>query len=111
MTWYKDILHLFTKLVTDPFKILLEMEPYARAIPKSYNVYNCIINAMTYALPFIVKAMSPILGIKRMTGLTHFDLVSALANASFLIFQIIIGAFVIWRLLSVTREVLGPIGA
>ena len=34
-----------------------------------------------------------------MTGLTHFDIVSAFGNASFLIFQIILGAFVIWRLL------------
>lgn len=27
MTWYKDILHLFTKLSDRSFKILLEMEP------------------------------------------------------------------------------------
>ena len=54
---------------------------------------------MTYALPLIVKAISPALGIKRMTELTHFDIVSAFGNVSFLIFQIILGAFVIWRLL------------
>ena len=42
-----------------------------------------------------------------MSGLTHFDIVSAFGNASFLIFQIILGAFVIWRLLILFREALG----
>ena len=54
---------------------------------------------MTYILPLLVKVIAPVLGIKRMTGLTHFDIVSAFGNGSFLIFQIILGAFVIWRLL------------
>ena len=58
-----------------------------------------VLYVMTYVLPLIVKAISPVLGIKRMTGLTHFDIVSVLGNASFLIFQIILGALVIWRLL------------
>lgn len=58
-----------------------------------------VLYVMTYVLPLIVKAISPVLGIKRMTGLTHFDIVSALGNASFLIFQIILGSLVIWRLL------------
>lgn len=58
-----------------------------------------VLYVMTYVLPLIVKAISPVLGIKRMTGLTHFDIVSAFGNASFLIFQIILGSLVIWRLL------------
>mgnify|MGYP006947896920 CR=1 FL=1 len=49
---------------------------------------------MTYSLPFMVKVISPLLGIKRITGLTHFDLVSTLASSTFLIFQIIIDLFV-----------------
>ena len=84
--------------MNDPFKILLENGSYARAI-LNLVTSTVVLYVMTYALPLIVKAVSPALGIKRMTGFTHFDIVSALANASFLIFQIIIGGFVIWRLL------------
>ena len=98
MTWYKDILHLFTKLSDRSFQNIIRNGTYTRAI-LNVIMSTIVLYVMTYALPFIVKAVSPALGIKRMTGLTHFDLVSALANASFLIFQIIIGAFVIWRLL------------
>jgi len=98
MTWYKDILHLFTKLSDRSFQNIIRNGTYTRAI-LNLIMSTIVLYVMTYALPFIVKAVSPALGIKRMTGLTHFDLVSALANASFLIFQIIIGAFVIWRLL------------
>ena len=98
MTWYKDILHLFTKLSDRSFQNIIKNGTYTRAI-LNLIISTIVLYVTTYALPFIVKAVSPALGIKRMTGLTHFDLVSALANASFLIFQIIIGAFVIWRLL------------
>ena len=98
MAWYKDILHLFTKLSDRSFQNIIKNGSYARAI-LNLIISTIVLYVVTYALPFIVKAISPVLGIKRMTGLTHFDLVSALANASFLIFQILIGAFVIWRLL------------
>ena len=98
MTWYKDILHLFTKLSDRSFQNIIRNGTYTRAI-LNLIMSTIVLYVMTYALPFIVKAVSPLLGIKRMTGLTHFDLVSALANVSFLIFQIIIGGFVIWRLL------------
>ena len=54
---------------------------------------------MTYSLPFMVKVISPMPRIKRMTGLTHFDVISILASSVFFNFQIIIGSFVIWRLL------------
>ena len=94
MVWYKDILHLFTKLSDRSFQNILRNGSYS----KSCNIYN-LLYVMTYVLPLIVKAISPVLGIKRMTGLTHFDIVSVLGNASFLIFQIILGALVIWRLL------------
>ena len=62
-------------------------------------VSTIVLYGMTYALPLLVKAIAPMLGIKRMTGFAYFDMISAVANASFLIFQILIGAFVIWRLL------------
>ena len=98
MTWYKDILHLFTKLSEQSFQNIIRNGSYGRAI-LNLITSTVILYVMTYALPLIVKAVSPALGIKRMTGLTYFDIVSAFGNASFLIFQIILGAFVIWQLL------------
>ena len=98
MTWYKDILHLFTKLSEQSFQNIIRNGSYARAI-LNLITSTVVLYVITYALPLIVKAVSPALGIKRMTGLTYFDIVSAFGNASFLIFQIILGAFVIWRLL------------
>ena len=98
MKWYKDILHLFTKLSDQSFQNILAYGTIARALT-NLVVSTIVLYGMTYALPLLVKAIAPMLGIKRMTGFAHFDMISAVANASFLIFQIIIGAFVIWRLL------------
>ena len=98
MNWYKDILHLFTKLSEQSFQNILAYGTIARAVT-NLVVSTIVLYGMTYALPLLVKAIAPMLGIKRMTGFAHFDIVSAVANASFLIFQILIGAFVIWRLL------------
>ena len=98
MKWYKDILHLFTKLSEQSFQNILSYGTIARAVT-NLVVSTIVLYGMTYALPLLVKAIAPVLGIKRMTGFAHFDMVSAVANASFLIFQILIGAFVIWRLL------------
>lgn len=98
MNWYKDILHLFTKLSEQSFQNILSYGTIARALT-NLVVSTIVLYVMTYALPLMVKAIAPVLGIKRMTGFAHFDMVSAVANASFLIFQILIGAFVIWRLL------------
>ena len=98
MNWYKDILHLFTKLSEQSFQNILSYGTIARALT-NLVVSTIVLYGMTYALPLMVKAIAPMLGIKRMTGFAHFDMVSAVANASFLIFQILIGAFVIWRLL------------
>ena len=98
MKWYKDILHLFTKLSDQSFQNILAYGTIARALT-NLVVSTIILYGMTYALPLLVKAIAPMLGIKRMTGFAHFDMVSAVANVSFLIFQILIGAFVIWRLL------------
>ena len=98
MNWYKDILHLFTKLSDQSFQNILSYGTIARALT-NLVVSTIVLYVMTYALPLMVKAIAPMLGIKRMTGFAHFDMVSAVANASFLIFQILIGAFVIWRLL------------
>ena len=98
MNWYKDILHLFTKLSDQSFQNILVYGTTVRAVT-NLVVSTIVLYGMTYALPLLVKAIAPILGIKRMTGFAHFDVVSALANSSFLIFQILIGAFVIWRLL------------
>ena len=98
MNWYKDILHLFTKLSEQSFQNILSYGTIARALT-NLVVSTIVLYVMTYALPLLVKAIAPMLGIKRMTGFAHFDMVSAVANASFLIFQILIGAFVIWRLL------------
>ena len=98
MNWYKDILHLFTKLSEQSFQNILSYGTIARAVT-NLVVSTIVLYVMTYALPLMVKAIAPMLGIKRMTGFAHFDMVSAVANASFLIFQILIGAFVIWRLL------------
>lgn len=98
MNWYKDILHLFTKLSEQSFQNILAYGTIARAVT-NLVVSTIVLYCMTYALPLLVKAIAPMLGIKRMTGFAHFDMVSAVANASFLIFQILIGAFVIWRLL------------
>lgn len=98
MKWYKDILHLFTKLSDQSFQNILAYGTIARALT-NLVVSTVVLYGMTYALPLLVKAIAPMLGIKRMTGFAHFDMISALANASFLIFQILIGAFVIWRLL------------
>ena len=98
MKWYKDILHLFTKLSDQSFQNILAYGTIARALT-NLVVSTIVLYGMTYALPLMVKAIAPMLGIKRMTGFAHFDMISAVANASFLIFQIIIGAFVIWRLL------------
>lgn len=98
MNWYKDILHLFTKLSDQSFQNILSYGTIARAVT-NLVVSTIVLYGMTYALPLMVKAIAPMLGIKRMTGFAHFDMISALANASFLIFQILIGAFVIWRLL------------
>ena len=98
MNWYKDILHLFTKLSEQSFQNILSYGTIARALT-NLVVSTIVLYGMTYALPLLVKAIAPMLGIKRMTGFAHFDIVSAVANASFLIFQILIGAFVIWRLL------------
>ena len=98
MNWYKDILHLFTRLSDQSFQNILAYGTIARALT-NLVVSTIVLYDMTYALPLLVKAIAPMLGIKRMTGFAHFDMVSAVANASFLIFQILIGAFVIWRLL------------
>ena len=98
MKWYKDILHLFTKLSAQSFQNILAYGTIARALT-NLVVSTIVLYGMTYALPLLVKAIAPMLGIKRMTGFAHFDMVSAVANVSFLIFQILIGAFVIWRLL------------
>ena len=98
MNWYKDILHLFTKLSEQSFQNILSYGTIARALT-NLVVSTIVLYGMTYALPLMVKAIAPMLGIKRMTGFAHFDMISAVANASFLIFQILIGAFVIWRLL------------
>ena len=98
MNWYKDILHLFTKLSDQSFQNILSYGTIARALT-NLVVSTIVLYVMTYALPLMVKAIAPMLGIKRMTGFAHFDMISALANASFLIFQIFIGAFVMWRLL------------
>ena len=98
MNWYKDILHLFTKLSEQSFQNILAYGTIARAVT-DLVVSTIVLYGMTYALPLLMKAIAPVLGIKRMTGFAHFDMVSAVANASFLIFQILIGAFVIWRLL------------
>ena len=98
MNWYKDILHLFTKLSEQSFQNILSYGTIARALT-NLVVSTIVLYVMTYALPLMVKAIAPMLGIKRMTGFAHFDMVSAVANVSFLIFQILIGAFVIWRLL------------
>ena len=98
MNWYKDILHLFTKLSEQSFQNILSYGTIARAVT-NLVVSTIVLYGMTYALPLLVKAIAPMLGIKRMTGFAHFDMISAVANASFLIFQILIGAFVIWRLL------------
>ena len=98
MKWYKDILHLFTKLSDQSFQNILAYGTIARALT-NLVVFTIVLYGMTYALPLLVKAIAPMLGIKRMTGFAHFDMVSAVANVSFLIFQILIGAFVIWRLL------------
>ena len=98
MNWYKDILHLFTRLSEQSFQNILSYGTIARALT-NLVVSTIVLYCMTYALPLLVKAIAPVLGIKRMTGFAHFDMISAVANASFLIFQILIGAFVIWRLL------------
>ena len=98
MNWYKDILHLFTKLSEQSFQNILAYGTIARAVT-NLVVSTIVLYGMTYVLPLLVKAIAPVLGIKRMTGFAHFDMISAVANASFLIFQILIGAFVIWRLL------------
>lgn len=98
MKWYKDILHLFTKLSDQSFQNILAYGTIARALT-NLVVSTIVLYGITYALPLLVKAIAPMLGIKRMTGFAHFDMVSAIANVSFLIFQILIGAFVIWRLL------------
>lgn len=98
MIWYKDILHLFTKLSDQSFQNILSYGTIVRALT-NLVVSTIVLYVMTYALPLMVKAIAPMLGIKRMTGFAHFDMISAVANASFLIFQILIGAFVIWRLL------------
>ena len=98
MNWYKDILHLFTKLSEQSFQNILAYGTIARAVT-NLVVSTIVLYGMTYTLPLLVKAIAPMLGIKRMTGFAHFDMISAVANASFLIFQILIGAFVIWRLL------------
>ena len=98
MTWYKDILHLFTKLSEQSFQNIINYGSHTRAI-LNLVVSTIVLYIMTYSLPFMVKVISPMLGIKRITGLTHFDVVSTLASSAFLIFQIIIGSFVIWRLL------------
>jgi len=98
MNWYKDILHLFTKLSEQSFQNILAYGTIARAVT-NLVVSTIVLYGMTNALPLLMKAIAPVLGIKRMTGFAHFDMVSAVANASFLIFQILIGAFVIWRLL------------
>lgn len=98
MNCYKDILHLFTKLSDQSFQNILAYGTIVRALT-NLVVSTIVLYGMTYALPLLVKAIAPMLGIKRMTGFAHFDVVSALANSSFLIFQILIGAFVIWRLL------------
>ena len=98
MNWYKDILHLFTKLSEQSFQNILSYGTIARALT-NLLVSTIVLYVITYALPLMVKAIAPMLGIKRMTGFAHFDMISALANSSFLIFQILIGTFVIWRLL------------
>ena len=99
ITWYKEILHLFTKLSEQSFQNIINYVSHTRAI-LNLVVSTIVLYIMTYSLPFMVKVISPLLGIKRITGLTtHFDLVSTLASSTFLIFQIIIGSFVIWRLL------------
>ena len=82
MNWYKDILHLLTKLSDRSFQNILVYGTIARALA-NLVVSTIVLYGMTYALPLLVKAIAPMLGIKRMTGFAHFDMVSAVANASF----------------------------
>ncbi len=84
--------------MNNPFQNILAYGTIARAVT-NLVVSTIVLYGMTYALPLLVKAIAPVLGIKRMTGFAHFDMISAVANVSFLIFQILIGTFVIWRLL------------
>ena len=102
MTWNKDILHLFTRLSEQSFQNIINYGSHTRAI-LNLVVSTIVLYIMTYSLPFMVKVISPMLGIKRITGLTHFDVISILASSVFLIFQIIIGSFVIWRLLGIAQ--------
>ena len=88
MTWYKDILHLFTKLSEQSFQNIIRNGSYARAI-LNLVTSTVVLYVMTYALPLIVKAVSPALGIKRMTGLTHFDIVSALRTVVLVLVHIV----------------------
>ncbi len=77
MKWYKDILHLFTKLSEQSFHNILAYGTIARAVT-NLVVSTIVLYGMTYALPLLVKAIAPMLGIKRMTGFAHFDMVSAI---------------------------------
>ena len=81
MNWYKDILHLFTKLSEQSFQNILAYGTIARAVT-NLVVSTIVLYGMTYALPLLMKAIAPVLGIKRMTGFAHFDMISAVAFTS-----------------------------
>ena len=74
MTWNKDILHLFTRLSEQSFQNIINYGSHTRAI-LNLVVSTIVLYIMTYSLPFMVKVISPMLGIKRITGLTHFDVI------------------------------------
>ena len=82
MTWNKDILHLFTRLSEQSFQNIINYGSHTRAI-LNLVVSTIVLYIMTYSLPFMVKVISPMLGIKRITGLTHFDVISILASSVF----------------------------
>ena len=75
MTWNKDILHLFTRLSEQSFQNIINYGSHTRAI-LNLVVSTIVLYIMTYSLPFMVKVISPMLGIKRITGLTHFDVIT-----------------------------------
>lgn len=60
MNWYKDILHLFTRLSEQSFQNILSYGTIARALT-NLVVSTIVLYVMTYALPLMVKAIAPML--------------------------------------------------
>ncbi|PQL21011.1 hypothetical protein VEHSUH05_00895 [Veillonella denticariosi JCM 15641] len=98
MSWYKEILHLFTKLSDRSFWNIVDGGTFRKALI-NLVASTIILYLVTYLSPFVVADVISVTGVKFLKGLPQFDGITALASVSFLVVQVVLGGCILWRLL------------